>query len=219
MKSITKQLLDASKGLLVKSPEVSGEDYEMFNDGSVECEVGELLYSFVRILKPKQILETGTYKGVSSAYMALALKENGKGWLDTLEIEQTHIDTSWQLWKKVGVADVIACFNTPSLSFERTAKYDMLFLDSEPNLRFHELVKFYPNLSEGGYLFIHDLPRTYCQGNFNSDHPEIKSYPYGDVPIEMANLLKERKLVPFNFPNPRGMGGFYKPTKEDYFPQ
>ena len=47
----------------------------MFNTGGIECEVGELLYGLVRALKPKHILETGTYHGLSSTYMALGLKE------------------------------------------------------------------------------------------------------------------------------------------------
>ena len=36
-------------------------DYQAYNSGGVEVEVGELLYSFVRVLKPKRVFETGTH--------------------------------------------------------------------------------------------------------------------------------------------------------------
>jgi predicted O-methyltransferase YrrM len=213
---ITDYFIERSNGLIKQVPEYrdEGKGYTAFNDGSVECEVGEFLYSIVRILKPRYILETGTYKGVSSSYMGQGLKDNATGFLDTLEIEDQHIQTSKQLWNALDLNKWIIPHHLSSGDFNPTYNYELMFLDSEPNLRFGELVKFFPFLTEGGYVFIHDVPPTLCQGNVNPDHPEIKSWPFGDLPEEIKQWVKEDKLRPIHFPNPRGMLGFYKSGKE-----
>jgi len=46
---------------------------------AVENETADLLYGFVRMTKPVKILEIGTFEGVSSIAMGMALKQNGKG--------------------------------------------------------------------------------------------------------------------------------------------
>ena len=66
---------------------------------------------------------------------------------------------------------------------------------------------------EGGFIIIHDLPEDMCQGNINPDHPDFPSWPYGNLPEEMKQFLKEQKLIRFNLPTPRDISIFYKPTE------
>lgn len=190
--------------------------YKMFNDGSTEVEVGEFLQAMVRLVKPTWILETGTYKGISSSYMGLGLKENNSGTLETLEIDVNCIEESKKLWAQVGVEDKIVSYNGSSLDFVPKQNYQMIFLDTEPGIRFAELVRFFPYLDEGGFIGIHDLPRGFCQGNINPDHPEFESWPYGPVPEQIKIWLKTGELIKFHFPNPREMTWFYKQRKDDY---
>lgn len=217
-KMITKYFLERCNELLKQVPEYRDEGlgYTAFNDGSTECEVGEFLYGMVKILKPRMILETGTYKGVSSSYMAQGLKDNNTGFIDTFEIEQQHLDTSKQLWTVLDLLPWIKPHLQPAQDFQPTCNYELMFLDSEPNIRWGELVKFFPNLREGGYVFIHDVPLSLCQENVNPDHPEIKSWPFGDLPSEIKQWVKNGELRPIHLPNPRGMLGFYKPRKDEY---
>ena len=105
---------------------------------------------------------------------------------------------------------------TSSLDYIPTGYYELMFLDTEPDIRFKELVRFYPYLSYGGFVGIHDLPRSFCKGNINPDHPEIKDWPFGPVPDEMKKLMKNGELIKFHLPSPRGMVWFYKPRKDDY---
>lgn len=197
-------------------PEVTDSRFLMFNDGSIECETGELLFGFIRRLKPQNILETGCYKGWGSAYMAKAVEENGFGHVETLEIDTTHIESAQGLWNKLGLRSYISAIHSDSLKFTPNKQYQFMFLDSEPWLRFQELVKFYPNLDEGGYIFVHDMPNSLCQGNINPDHPDFKSWPVGDVPQEFKDLLHSRKLMPFYFGGARGLVGFYRVHSKDY---
>lgn len=219
---LSNYLENKSGGILKIQPEISDllGQYSMYDSGGTELCVSEYLWALVRLLKPEHILETGCYTGVSSLYMAQALKDNGFGNLLTLEIENTHKLRAENLWNSCGVSDYVKCILTPSLEYYELSnkQYDLIFLDSEPGIRFAELVRFFPYLKEGGYVGIHDLPNSLCQGNVNPDHPEMKSYPYGDLPEQIKEWLKTDKLRMIHFPSPRGLTFFYKPKENDYRP-
>lgn len=215
---ITNYLFERAGDLIKQYPEVrdEGKGYKMADDGGVELEVGEFLYGMVKILKPGYVLETGTYTGISAMYMGQALKENDRGHLVTIEIDEYHKNRAEKLWQQVGINGEITCRHMKSYDYTPSGKAELMFLDSEPNLRFHELVKFYPYLAEGGYVFIHDTPRSLCQGNINPDHPEIESWPFTNLPEEIKQWIRNGELRMMHFPNPRGMCGFYKVHKDDY---
>lgn len=221
MKTITDQLFEAAGDLIKLLPEVSDPTsrYHMADDGGVETETGEFLYGLVRLLQPEFILETGTYTGISSMYMARALLDNDNpSYLVTLEVEQTHKDRAEKLWEKVGVSEVVKCILQPSLEFD-FSKYDrelgLIFLDSEPEFRFKELVKFYPRLKPGGFFLVHDLHRHLSQQP-NEEH--FFGWPYSEIPDIIKAWIRSDKLRVVSFPTPRGLTMFYKPTEDDYSP-
>lgn len=206
---ITKYFQD--KGLkFIEEP--TDKLFTCVDDGGVEAETGELLYGLIRRLKPERVLTTGVYTGVSDLYIAQALKDNGFGHITALEYEAFHIKRAQELWNKIRVGNLITPVLTDSLKFEPRDQYQFMFLDTEMHLRFHELVKFYPYLDEGGYVLIHDMPRGLCQGNTNPDHPDFKHWPVGELPKE----LKDLKMNSFNFGSARGLVGYYKVRPDDY---
>lgn len=213
---ITNYFMSLDNSEPLKKEELHGTVYWSQNSGSVESEVGEFLYGMVKVLKPRKILETGTYRGWSSAYMAQGLKENGVGSIDTIEYEQEFITISKNRWSKLGLLEYIHEHQQDARTFTPLWDYDLMFLDTEPSLRFDELVRFYPYLRPGGYVFIHDLPPAFCQGNINTDHPEIESWPFGKCPQQIKDWVSSGDLHTFYFPNPRGMVGFYKKKQEDF---
>lgn len=213
--SPTEQIKQALNQDLLNEP--TNKFYKCFNTGGVEVEVGEFLYGFVRMIKPIYILETGTHKGVSASYMGLAMKENAlSGRLDTIEYEEQNYKEARDLFEKLGIQDYIYGYKSLVEQFYPNNQYDLLFLDTEPGLRYKELIRFYPFLKEGGFALIHDLPRGFCKGNINPDHPEFIDWPWGPVPDEIKTWLKEGKLVKWHFPTPREICGFYKVRKDDY---
>lgn len=229
MKTITDQLIEASNGILKNSPEVSNPNYSAQDDGGIEYETGEFLYGLVRLLKPKHILETGIYSGISTMYMAQGMKDNGSEYenpdnhtdfaqIFTCDIEQTHIDRSKRLWETVGVNQYILPKLIPSLDvIPATPDYDLIFLDSEPQIRFQELIKFFPHLKEGGYLLIHDLFGHLGQGGpINPDHPEIENWPFGTLPNQIRAWLQTDVLRIIPLPAPRGLVMFYKVKDGDF---
>ena len=211
---MTERIMDLSSMQPIVEP--TNPDYQCFNDGGVECQVGDFLYGFVRMIRPEYIFETGTHFGISSSYMGMALKDNAYGSLTTVEIFKENIQKSEALWEKLGISDYVIADNERSLSYELNYEVDILFLDSEPDIRFRELKRFYPFLKEGGFAFIHDTPRTLCQGNFNPDHPHLKSWPFGDMLPEIQDWVQDHDLQVAHFGTPRGLIMFYKTHSSDY---
>ena len=151
----------------------------------------------------------------------MALKHNGKGKLDTVEFLDPIYLRACERMRAMQLGDYVTCYKMDVARFDperdaRVSSYDMILLDTEPQTRFAELVKFYPYLNEGGFIFIHDLHRGMCQGNINPDWPNLPSWPFGDLPVTIKSWVKEGKLRSFHFSTPRGLTGFYKPHKDDY---
>lgn len=188
--------------------------FTSFNDAGVETETGEFLYAMTRILKPDHALETGTHWGIGTAYIASALKDNGQGVLDTIEFLPEIFMKAADRVKKLELTSQVSMHLQDVKDFiPKTMSYDLMLLDTEPQTRFAELIKFYPYLKEGGYVFIHDLHRHMHQIS-NDEHGF--AWPYGPLPQEIKDLVTKDKLRPFHFPTPRGLTGFYKVARGDY---
>jgi hypothetical protein len=188
-------------------------EYNAFNDAGVECETGEFLYALTRLLKPQNILETGTHWGIGASYMGLACKDNGKGHVDTYEfLPEIHKVASRRI-ERLEIVGQVTCHLGDVGQLIPDKQYQLMFLDTEPQTRFSELVRFFDYLDEGGFVFIHDLHRHMHQIP-NEDHGF--AWPYGKIPFPMQQWVQGGQLRPFHFSTPRGLTGFYKVSKDDY---
>jgi len=204
----------------------SAGSYSSFNDAGVEIETGEFLYAITRLLKPKRVLETGTHIGVGAAYMGMALKDNLNGHLDTIEFLPEIHQRAKERMIALGLEDQVTCHFGDAANFDILPKnqigkyegyieplYKLILLDTEPQTRYAELVKFYPYLQEGGFIFIHDLHQHMHQIP-NEEHGF--AWPFGKIPKAMSDLITSGKLRPFHFATPRGLTGFYRVAEQDY---
>lgn len=217
---ITKQLLGQDPTLKIykegnwKEPvETNVVGYTSFNDAGVECETGEFLYAWMRIQKPKNVLETGTHWGVGASYMGAGLRDNGEGHLDTIEFLPEIYEQAKARIERLGLQQYVTCHFGDVAKFQPTAKYDFILLDTEPQTRFAEFIQFYDHLNDGGYLFIHDLHRHMHQVETPG---KTFAWPYGEVPAFMKETVRHGKMRPMHFPTPRGLTGFYKTRPDDY---
>lgn len=206
-----------NEGVLVDPYSGDPGEFTSFNDAGVETETGEFLYAMVRLLKPEHVLETGTHWGVGSAYMGQALADNKKGDLDTIEFLPEIRARAQARFHDLGLDNIIHSHFGDARAFEPGDRtYGLILLDTEPQTRFGELVRYFEYLEPGGYVFIHDLHRHMGQVGQNPDHPNEPKWPWGPIPADMASLVTEGKLRPMHFPTPRGLTGFYKPHPGDY---
>jgi hypothetical protein len=145
--------------------------------------------------------------------MGMALKDNFFGHLDTLEYLPENQAQAEIRMKIMGLTDYVTCHLIDAAEFNPDKTYQVILLDTEPELRFGEFVKYYQKLDEGGYMFIHDLGRHLQQ----IEIPNLGfAWPFGKLPEEMKQLMKDGKIRPFHFTTPRGFSGFYKVSREDY---
>lgn len=211
MSSITDYILSKTSRIKkIPEPTPGDHGFSAFNDAGTELEVSEFIYSLIRVLKPALMLETGTHKGISSTYIGQAMKDNGKGLLHTCEIFQENINDAQALWKDVGVASNINCHKQESLklSFSPDTVFDMLFLDSEPQLRFDEFIKFWPMLKPGGFIMIHDLHPSL--GHHGQTYHGEYDWPYGFFVPKLGSYIKSHEVQTISLPTPRGCTLFQK---------
>ncbi len=213
MKTITDYILSKTNRLtIIPEPTPGDHNFSAFNDAGTEQEVSEFLYSLIRVIKPNYILETGCHLGVSSLYMGLALKENNKGRCFTCEILPEHVESSKKLWKDLDVDDKIHCFKEESLKlkFDDDVMFDFAFFDSEPNLRFDEVLYFWNKIKPGSIFGIHDLHSDLGLHYASWEGMKYFSWPYGDYRKKLGDLIKNHEVQVFSMPSPRGFTLFQK---------
>lgn len=186
--------------------------YSAFNDAGVECEVGEFFYALVRLMKPMNILETGTHWGISASYMGMALQDNGLGGLDTYEFLPEIHAVAKSRFERLGLDQVYAHLQDVG-TLVPDKQYQLMFLDTEPQTRFEEFIRFFDHLDEGGMVFIHDLHPHMHQ--IEVEGHEF-AWPYGKIPGFIKQLVTSGMIRPIHFHTPRGLTGFYKVHPEDY---
>lgn len=113
---------------------------------------GRLLKMLVRMIKPKQILEIGTYSGYSALCLAEGLEEGGM--LHTFEIndEQELFTRPW--FENSAYADKIKFYIGDALKLlpNMDITFDLAFIDGDKRkyMEYFELV--YSKLAPGGYI-------------------------------------------------------------------
>src|SRR3990172_6215017 len=114
-----------------------------FDGTSSELEMSELLYGLVRMLKPKLLVETGTYKGFTTAWLADAIKENNYG--EYISLAQKYL-SSLELSKFVE----LRCIS--SYLVEELKEADFIYSDSDYQCRAKEIEL----AKKGCIIVIHD---------------------------------------------------------------
>ncbi len=132
------------------------ERWRMLDAQSAEVEVLDFLKSFVVTVKPDVILETGTFIGHSAMKMAEGLKTNGFGKIITVEYDPLVFAKAKQNIDSSGLADWIEYRNASSLGTDIDESIDILFSDSDINIRESEIRRFLPRIKPRGLVLVHD---------------------------------------------------------------
>lgn len=113
---------------------------------------GRMLKMFVRMIKPKNILEIGTYSGYSAICLAQGLEEQGH--LYTFEINDEQEDFTRPWLENSAVADKITFTIGDALELvpEMGVTFDLAFIDGDKRkyIEYYEMVM--QHLSKGGYI-------------------------------------------------------------------
>jgi predicted O-methyltransferase YrrM len=164
------------------------ERWSMMDSMTAEVEVLEFLRSLVTTLKPELIVETGTFRAISTIWMAEALRENGRGRIVSCEADPLVLAKAQEAIAASGVAEWIDLRNESSLEMKVEGTIDLFFSDSDLPIREQEVRRFLPQISPHGLILMHDA----------SSH--LKQVREAALKLEQEGLLSVVLL-----PTPRGL--------------
>lgn len=119
---------------------------------STELEVTELVAAMVRALQPDHVLETGTSHGNTAVAIGRALVANGQGHLVTIERDRELARQAAARCAGLPVTVV----HGDSLIYTPGVPLDLLWLDSDIDSRWQELVRYRPHMHTRTVVGVHD---------------------------------------------------------------
>src|SRR5271157_3409003 len=164
------------------------ERWSMFDSMTAEAEVLEFLRTAVTTIKPELVVETGTFSGISTLWIAEGLKANGRGRVITCEFDPKVYENAKARIAASGLADWIELRNESSLEMQVKGTIDLFFSDSDMPIREQEIRRFLPQINPYGLILMHDA----------SSHLKI-------VRDAALSLEREGLISVILLPTPRGL--------------
>jgi predicted O-methyltransferase YrrM len=132
------------------------ERWHMYDSMTAEAEVLEFLRSLVTTLKPTLIVETGSFLGVSTLWMAEGMRANGFGKIISCEFDPVVFAKAQEKIASSGLAEFIELRNESSLEMTVEGTIDILFSDSDMPIREAEVRRYLPQIRSTGLILLHD---------------------------------------------------------------
>ena len=130
------------------------------DDESSEVEVADFLASLTRLLKPRIVVETGTFTGRSTESFARAARENGRGHVFGVELDPENAREATRRLELGGLDEWATVVSASSLEWTPPGAIDLLFLDAGAGWhRAEEFRHFHPYLHPGTVVCVHDTAR------------------------------------------------------------
>lgn len=143
-----------------------GSEVEYVRDAcsaSVSPSYGRLLYKLVRDYRPQRCLELGTCLGISTAFIASALSQNGKGQMVTLEGSSSRSAYAEQVLSALKLSEIkfiTGPFNqTLDPLLEDYQDVDFCYIDGhhDGDATIHYFEKISAVLSDGAIVVVDDI--------------------------------------------------------------
>jgi len=164
------------------------ERWSMYDSMSAEVEVLEFLRTLVTTAKPELVVETGTFSGISTLWIAEGLKRNGRGKVITCEFDPVVYAKAKSRIQESELGEWIECRNESSLDVKIEGAIDLFFSDSDMPVREQEVRRFLPQINSFGLIVMHDA----------SSH--LKTVREAALKLEREGLISVVLL-----PTPRGL--------------
>ena len=132
------------------------ERWHMYDSMTAEAEVLEFLRTLVTTVKPNLIVETGSFLGVSTVWMAEGLRQNGFGRIVSCEFDPVVFAKAQEKVAASGLAEWIDLRNGSSLELDVPGQIDLFFSDSDLDIREQEVRRFLPQIGANGLILMHD---------------------------------------------------------------
>ena len=132
------------------------ERWHMYDSMTAEAEVLEFLRTLITTIKPSLVVETGSFLGVSTLWIAEGLRSNGFGKIISCEYDPIVFAKAKEKIDASGLADWIELRNESSLEMKIDGTIDIFFSDSDMPIRESEVKRFLPQIRPTGLILMHD---------------------------------------------------------------
>jgi predicted O-methyltransferase YrrM len=131
----------------------------------ISADGGRILYNLIRATRPATVVEFGTSFGISTLYLAAAVRDNGAGRVITTELSPSKIATARRTFEDAGLADLITVLEGDARETLTGVEAGFVLLDGWKDLYLPVLHLLEPHL-EPGTLVIAD----------DADLPSVRPY-------------------------------------------
>jgi predicted O-methyltransferase YrrM len=139
------------------TPECPHPDrWHMYDSMTAEAEVLEFLRTLITTIKPQLVVETGSFLGVSTLWIAEGLRSNGFGKIVSCEYDAVVFAKAKEKIEASGLAEWIELRNESSLEMKIDGTIDLFFSDSDMPIREAEVKRFLPQIRPTGLILMHD---------------------------------------------------------------
>jgi predicted O-methyltransferase YrrM len=155
----------------------------------IDAAQGRALYQIARAIGAQRVVEFGASFGLSTIYLAAAVRDNGGGEVITTEMEPNKIEAARRNYEEAGVADLIDLRAGDAIETLRDTPWpvDLLFLDGWKELCLPVLRLLEPKLRPNAVVLCDDMKafrktlRPYVDYVRATDGPFISmALPLGD---------------------------------------
>ncbi len=130
--------------------------WHMYDSMTAEAEVLEFLRTLITTTKPALVVETGSFLGVSTLWIAEGLKANGFGKIISCEFDPIVFAKAKEKIAASGLSEWIELRNESSLEMHIEGTIDLFFSDSDMPIREAEVKRFLPQIRPTGLILLHD---------------------------------------------------------------
>lgn len=125
----------------------------------ISADGGKLLYNLVRAVRPATVVEFGTSFGISTLYLAAAVRDNGTGRVITTELSKDKITAAQRTFAETGLDDLITILEGDARDTLRDLQdpADFVLLDGWKELCLPVLRLLEPHLRPGTLVVADDV--------------------------------------------------------------
>jgi len=138
------------------------EQWSMIDSMTAEVEVLEFIATLVTTIKPRLVVETGSFLGVSTEWIARGLERNGPladgnaGRIVSCEFDTVVFARAKERVDASPLKPLIELRNESSLEMTVDGTIDLFFSDSDLDIREAEVKRFLPQINPNGIILMHD---------------------------------------------------------------
>jgi predicted O-methyltransferase YrrM len=157
---------------------------------AVSRETGKLLYLLARTSRARSVVEFGTSFGLSTLYLAAALRDNGGGRVISAELEPSKAAKARENFHAAGLADLIEVREgdaLATLAVDLPEQVDLLLLDGAKALYPKILDAIEPRLREGSIVVADnaDMAPKFLERMQAANAPYVSVSVGDDVEVSM----------------------------------